>query len=195
MPRDYAKRKPAPKKKPQRGSQHRSSKGSAARSTPWLLIIIVIAAIVGFVYFLTHIAGSSDNEPEHAIGATGSKSEKPKAAVSKPKSETLPDKPEERWTFIEELENKEVEVDVPEAPKNTRPYLMQCGSFRIKSQADELKARIAFQGLSSEVRRSEGSKGVWYKVVLGPYKTKRAAERDRHTLQRDKIRGCQIWFW
>ncbi|NAW96105.1 cell division protein FtsN, partial [Vibrio sp. V42_P2S4T144] len=33
----------------------------------------------------------------------------------------------------------------------------------------------------------------WYRVVLGPYKFKRDAERDRHKLQRAKIEPCAIW--
>ena len=53
------------------------------------------------------------------------------------------------------------------------------------------KVRIAFQGLSSEVRKT----GNWYRVILGPYERKRPAEKDRHKLQRAKIHGCQIWLW
>ena len=50
-------------------------------------------------------------------------------------------------------------------------------------------------GLESQVRSSEGKNGLWYRVILGPYETKRAAERDRHKLQRAKIYGCAIWNW
>ncbi|CAK1782779.1 hypothetical protein VCRA2112O187_14490001 [Vibrio crassostreae] len=50
---------------------------------------------------------------------------------------------------------------------------------------------IAFQGISSEIRKKDGSS--WYRVVLGPYKLKRDAERDRHKLQRAKIEPCAIW--
>ena len=58
-----------------------------------------------------------------------------------------------------------------------------------------MKALIAFQGLTAQVRQTQGTKGTWYKVVLGPYDTKRAAERERHALQRAGINGCQIWYW
>ena len=72
---------------------------------------------------------------------------------------------------------------------------MQCGSFRKQSQAEELKATIAFQGLESQVLESEGSKGIWFRVVLGPYESKRDAERDRHALRSARINRCQIWNW
>ncbi|MBW8190051.1 SPOR domain-containing protein [Neiella marina] len=193
MPRDYAKRKPAPKKKPARATSKPKGRTNQARTQqqsvglPWLRIVIVVGLLAAFGYGLSQISGSADH-----VAETEPTSASPAPVES---ADNLPDKPQERWSFIEELETKQVEVDVPDAPEQTRPYLMQCGSFRIESQADELKAKIAFQGLSSEVRRAEGSKGVWYKVVLGPYKTKRLAETDRHTLQRASIRGCKIWYW
>lgn len=195
MPRDYAKRKPAPKKKPARGatktkgrntSRNQARSNDSSVSMPWLRIIILIGLLGAFGYGLSTIKGSAEK----------AESAQPEAQqqASEP-AEPLPEMEQERWSFIEDLENKQVEVDVPDAPEQTRPYLMQCGSFRIESQANELKAKIAFQGLQSEVRRAEGSNGIWYKVVLGPYKTKRLAEADRHALQRASIRGCKIWYW
>lgn len=71
-------------------------------------------------------------------------------------------------------------------------YQLQCASFRQESQANEMKAVIAFQGLEAQVRQVEGTTGVWYKVALGPYERKRDAERKRHTLQNAGINGCQI---
>ncbi|MBD1387897.1 SPOR domain-containing protein [Neiella sp. HB171785] len=193
MPRDYAKRKPAPKKKPARSNSRNTPRANQARGNgaqvqlPWVRLVIIVALIAAFGYGLSQIKGSAERVEQQPAQEQHSTTSKP--------AEAIPEKPEERWSFIEELETKEVEVDVPEAPEQTRPYLMQCGSFRLQSQAEELKAKIAFQGLSSEVRRAEGSNGVWYKVILGPYKTKRLAEKDRHALQRASVRGCKIWYW
>jgi cell division protein FtsN len=89
------------------------------------------------------------------------------------------------------LKDKEVVVDIPEKEKSTRRYQMQCGSFRNQGDAESLKAKIAFQGLTSQVKKT----GDWYRVILGPYERKRPAEKDRHKLQRAKINGCQIWTW
>ena len=47
----------------------------------------------------------------------------------------------------------------------------------------------------AQVRPSEGSSGRWYRVIIGPYQSKRLAEKQRHTLQRAKINGCKIWLW
>lgn len=107
------------------------------------------------------------------------------------KEELLPEKPQPKWQYEESLPSKEVQVDIPEEKKNTRPYQMQCGSFRKQKDAESLKARIAFQGLNSIVKKT----GSWYRVILGPYDRKRIAEKERHKLQRAKINGCQIWYW
>ncbi len=128
------------------------------------------------------------------IFAVDKPAEKPVEVSKKPsvkKEEQLPEKPQPKWEYESVLKTKEVEVDIPVAEKPTRPYQMQCGSFRSQADAESLKARIAFQGLNSQVRHT----GNWYRVILGPYQRKRLAERERHKLQRAKINGCQIWYW
>ena len=107
------------------------------------------------------------------------------------KEEVLPEKPQPKWDYVDALKTKEVEVDIPEEKKPSKPYQMQCGSFRNKSDAESLKATIAFQGLESTVKKT----GNWYRVILGPYDRKRLAEKQRHILQRAKINGCAIWLW
>jgi len=116
--------------------------------------------------------------------------QKPKKAIVKTE-EVLPEKPQPEWDYVDILKTKEVTVDIPEQKKPTRPYQMQCGSFRQQGDAESLKAKIAFQGLNSTVKKT----GNWYRVILGPYERKRLAEKQRHKLQRAKINGCQIWFW
>jgi cell division protein FtsN len=74
-------------------------------------------------------------------------------------------------------------------------YLMQCGSFRAASQAQKMKATIAFQGLEAQVRPSDGKSGRWHRVILGPYDSKRLAEKHRHSLQKANINTCKIWNW
>ncbi|UJF19242.1 SPOR domain-containing protein [Vibrio sp. SS-MA-C1-2] len=124
----------------------------------------------------------------------------PVKEVSKPKpsrqeSDNLPPKPTEKWSYIEELENKEVTVEAVDKTGSTHRYLMQCGAYKSKDQAEQRKAMIAFQGLNSQVKASTGTKGTWYRIILGPYPQKRKAEQDRHTLQRAKITPCAIWYW
>ncbi|MGS0674993.1 SPOR domain-containing protein [Shewanella sp. 0m-4] len=186
--RDYANRKPARKGK--NSARKKSSKGSAPKRFPILLLLITLVGVGGFGYLLWIL--SSNDEP----ATTPVVVEQPKKKPVKKDPDALPPAPKEEWTYLKELENKKVEVDLPEvSTKPKRPYQMQCGSFRKESQANELKAIIAFQGLEARVRKVQGTSGIWYKVVLGPYDKKRDAERQRHVLQNSGTNGCQIWLW
>ncbi|MBY6187307.1 SPOR domain-containing protein [Marinobacter hydrocarbonoclasticus] len=189
MAKDYAGRG-RPARKPARGRR----KAPAKKPFPWPMALVVVAMVCFFGYLLLTIQGASDRAGD--TDAQPPVSQPEPATKPKPKKEEapLPEKPEEDWQYIDVLPNSEVEVEVPEQ-ETSGPYLMQCGSFRSEDQANSMRATIAFQGLESQVRRSEGSKGVWYRVVLGPYERKRLAEKDRHTLQRGGINTCQIWLW
>jgi cell division protein FtsN len=105
--------------------------------------------------------------------------------------EPLPELPQEEWEFIKILPGYEVEVDV-EAITSDKLFLMQCGSFRQFEQADSMKATMALAGLEPQIR---GSNNGWYRVILGPYDSRRDAEKDRHKLQGVNIHSCKIWLW
>ncbi|KVX00025.1 sporulation protein [Shewanella frigidimarina] len=198
MSRDYANRKPragAKARAPQR-------KKAPTSSFPYLPVFVILALVIGFGYFLWSINGSSDSsvvseptqQPKKKTASTATV-EAPKKVIKKDPN-ALPPKPQEEWTYLEELENKQVEIDLPQTGVvSSGIYQMQCGSFRQESQANEMKARIAFQGVEAQVRRSEGTNGVWYRVVLGPYPNKRDAEHNRHKMQNAGLNGCLIWLW
>ncbi|WP_445945338.1 SPOR domain-containing protein [Shewanella sp.] len=189
MSRDYANRKPGAKA---RQSKKKPTQGTSLSFVPLALVLVLLA---GFGYFLWSINGSAGDTPA-APKASAAQEKITEKAKPKKDPNALPPKPTEEWTYLKELETKSVEVDIPaEAMVSAGPYQMQCGSFRQESQANQMKAMIAFQGINAQVRQSSGSNGVWYRVILGPYDNKRAAERNKHTLQNAKINGCQIWLW
>ena len=172
----------APKDYVSRGKSTAPVKDNVKPSLPWPRIIITCLLIGGFGYFLWSIKGTA-----------------PTTATEEPAKVTeevdpLPEFPEEQWEFIESLDQQDIEVELPEdtEPADTRPYLMQCGSFRQQSQAEEMRAKLAFSGLEATVSASNGQNGLWYRVVLGPYDTKRLAERDRHQARKLKIATCQL---
>ncbi|MCL1125918.1 SPOR domain-containing protein [Shewanella surugensis] len=188
--RDYANRNPQRNKK----GKKKSGSGHGSRRFPFLILLITALGLAAFIYLLWSISGSpTEGETIDTVSST----KEVQAVVAKPDPDALPPAPQEKWTYLEELENKQVEVDLsakrPVKPK--RPYQIQCASFRKEEQADSMKATIAFQGLEAIVRKVQGTSGMWYKVVLGPYDSKRLAEKQRHILQRGGLNGCQIWLW
>jgi cell division protein FtsN len=169
-----------------RGRSKKQAPPPSKPSLPWLRIVITVSLVAGFSYFLWSIKGTAPQDTSNkGAGTERAQDEK----------DTMPDIPEEEWEFIKTLPEYTVEIEQKEQADLTVPQQMQCGSFRRNEQAQELKANIAFQGLEAQVKPSKGSSGLWYRVVLGPYDSKRIAEKDRHTLQRAKINGCKIWNW
>jgi len=173
MPR-VTRRKPAKRGATKRGNTRKQTK----QGFPYIACFIAILLIAFISYFVFGV----DKPPVVQKQVT-------KKTVKT--EETLPEMPQPKWDYVDILKTKEVKVDIPVQEKPTRPYQMQCGSFRNQNDAESLKAKIAFQGLNSIVKKT----GNWYRVILGPYERKRLAEKQRHQLQRAKINGCQIWFW
>ncbi len=166
---------------PKKPTKKTTSK-QAPRRKPWRSGLLAVFLLSGFGYGLYLLS----NDPEPPPPTTVTKP-KPKPKPSKP----IPPPPEEKWDYVETLPNRQVEVKAKEQQVSEIPYIMQCGAYKKLSQAEARKLDIAFQGINSKVRKKENSS--WYRVVLGPYKFKRDAERDRHKLQRAKIEPCAIW--
>lgn len=181
---DYISRTPSKKKK---NSPYKKKSAEPAPSLPVkakLIGIIVIILIAAFIYSLWFLKTSSlTKDPVQSQGKIATK-----------KEQNLPEPPKEKWTYVENLKTKEIEVGQYEVKQNG-PYKMQCGSFRTRPQAESLKAKMAFVGIESKIQTAQGKNNTWYKVVLGPYSRKRAAEEDKHKLRNNKVNGCQIWLW
>ncbi len=150
----------------------------------FLVVGLLIGAFATGLYFIQQDSTSFNDTQQE-----------PKPIPKKKAQKKLPPPPtDEEWEFIDELENKNVEVETEELEERG-PYKMQCASFRNKADAERMKAQIAFAGFESQVRESQGTSGLWHKVILGPFERKRDAEKTRHILRRNDIRGCQIWPW
>ncbi|MGL5471043.1 MAG: SPOR domain-containing protein [Shewanella sp.] len=198
-----------------------AKKAAPSRKLPIPLILFAFVAVGSFGYFLWSIKDTAKQEApvevktekevkpkepaalltpkvketeRQEVAVVAQVEEQPVVEVPKKDPNALPPKPKEEWTYLDELENKHVEVDIPDVVATRAPqqYQLQCASFRQESQANQMKAVIAFQGLEAQVRQIEGTSGTWYKVILGPYERKRDAERKRHVLQNAGINGCQL---
>lgn len=167
-------------KKP--GNRKNKKQPPKKKPFPILLLLFAIVLVGGFIFGLWYVKNNAD--PALVEQQANPTKAEPEPKIAKPRP------PE----FIKEIKEQEIQVEVKKLEQKG-PYVMQCGSFRTMSQAQTLKAKIAFAGLIAEVKKTTGSNGVWYKVRLGPYETKRLAESDKNKLKRSNIVGCGIWFW
>lgn len=183
---DYVSRSPAKKKKNTRNGKKPAKNTSAIPLKAKLISLLLLVLIGAFAYGLW----SLKTDPSTKTPLV----EPVKVKKSANKTTELPKPPKEKWTYVKDLENKEIEVGEYKVEEKG-PYKMQCGSFRTQKQAETLKARIAFSGLEAQVKAVDGKSGTWHKVFLGPYARKRLAEKDKHKLKRNNINYCQIWLW
>lgn len=179
--KDYAGRKPKPKPRKKQNTKRQPEK----KKKPIMAIILFIGLAVGLGYVLDKVSGSADST------APAEQKQAPIVKLKPKDKDPLPEKPKEVWQYPQDLQEKEVFVEIPEQKKSTVRYQMQCGSFRQKEQAESMKATIAFQGFTANIKQT----GKWYRVVLGPYERKRQAEKDRHQIKRAGITTCEIWHW
>ncbi|WP_061014269.1 SPOR domain-containing protein [Photobacterium leiognathi] len=236
--KDYVKRGRSPKPANKKGSPSRK-KAPAPSGFPTKWAVTAVVLVFGLISGLFFLSGTDVPEkPAPKDDIPTIVKPQPVDEVKKPvQKEVLPPKPEEKWRYINELENKKVivpdglenqrvqpvkkepehkptptkktesaqkpaekVVEKKPAEKKAQPastvrYVLQCGAYRKKSQADERKAQIAFQGLNSQLKVSNDAKGTWYRVVLGPYSQKSSAEKDKAKLQSSGVSPCGIWHW
>lgn len=203
-PKDYVKRPRASAKKQ---AKRRTTRSNARAPVPWIKVSISGAVVILFVFALYTLQSLGTNESdknstnvegEYGVSEDGASNLDTSLLQQDDSLEQaeLPELPvlgEEEWEYIDSLPDFSVEVDATAPLQKNKPSIMQCGSFRTKSGAEELKAKIAFQGLESRVLKSSGANGIWYRVVLGPYERPRVAENHRTQLRKGNIRGCRIW--
>lgn len=182
---DYVSRAPAKKKNTNRNGKKTAKNANGVPLKAKLISLLLIILIAAFGYGLW----SLKTDP-----STKTPLVEPIKTTKTKKANELPKPPKEKWTYVKDLETKEIEVGEYKI-EDKGPYKMQCGSFKTQRQAETLKARIAFSGLEAQVQSVTGKNGTWHKVFLGPYPRKRLAEKDKHKLKRNNINYCQIWLW
>ncbi|MGL6548928.1 SPOR domain-containing protein [Aeromonas hydrophila] len=91
----------------------------------------------------------------------------------------------------ERAEAAKAKAATPPATADNERYMMQCAALRSQDSAESLKARIAFTaGLSSSLQVVNGAGGAVYKVMVGPFSGKAAADAANRKLQGSGISGC-----
>ncbi|AOE49080.1 SPOR domain-containing protein [Kangiella sediminilitoris] len=193
MTKDYAKRKRSRTK-----TNTRTPRNSTPQKTLSPILIFISGILITlFAVFLWAIVKKPELLKDESKVAQTDTQKQAAAEVeteSEPEVEgntekTKSDDPE--FTYHEALTNKKVEVEVtkPKVADADKTYIMQCGAFKTLSDAEKMKAELAFIGFQASIL----SKGEWHRVRLGPYNSKRTAESERHRLQDNNYLNCQIW--
>ena len=122
--------------------------------------------------------------------------------------QTPPSKPSEtsgaqkpRFDFYTIL--PELEIAIPEEdlipsikPSTTQQaagdYILQVGSFKQSEQADQLKARLALQGIEANIQSVAINSDTWHRVRIGPINDLSTLNQVRKRLQKNGIASIVV---
>lgn len=101
------------------------------------------------------------------------------------------------YAFYEML--PKFEVVVPEKDKDVRPdikylpetrsgtYVLQAGSYKSFADADRVRAKLALQGIESNVQKVSVENDTWYRIRIGPISKLDELNRKRQILRRADV--------
>lgn len=121
-----------------------------------------------------------------ASGTTG------KSAAEAPKAEP---RPAVTADPLGDLAKSKFGLSTPATPANAADpfdYVIQVGAYRTSSDADAQKAKLALMGLDAKVSERDQAGRTVYRVRLGPFADKAAAERIRARLEGSGIENTLV---
>jgi cell division protein FtsN len=127
-------------------------------------------------------AGADKNAP----GTVG------KSAPEAPKAEP---RPAVTADPLGDLAKSKSGLSTPAAPANAADpfdYVIQVGAYRTSNDADAQKAKLALMGLDAKVSERDQAGRTVYRVRLGPFADKAAAERIRTRLEGSGIENTLV---
>lgn len=200
MARDYKNSRRKPAKKPVAG-------------WVWMLSGLMIGLLIALLVYLSQQPGMSRS-------GTAATPVKAKPASKQTVTETLAtpvkkpatvvakkvEKPAEdnslRYEFYTVLPESEIvipeqellqrERQSPGSKKVKHAYILQAGSFRQKTEAESLKARLALLGVESSVEKVVVNGDIWHRIRIGPYVSVRDINSVRNRLLHNNINAILI---
>ena len=197
MPRDYAK------------TSSRKKKSGQLPGWVWMLGGLAIGLFVAFVVYLNNatrpgqknsiatvvqdvysdLQKNAEKRESRPARETNTKADKPKSKPKKPEPTAT------KFDFYYIL--PEIEVPVPDQElerKRKNPiqtedadYILQVGSFRELAQADQLKAKLALNGLSASIQTVKINNLSWHRVRIGPINNINKLSETRRRLKENGI--------
>ena len=171
-------------------SARRKKPGKKNQGTPaWMWLMTGVLIGLGLAYYLW----SKGYIPQPQVDATVTEdsvtidAEEVAPATVEPKKS--------RYDFFTVLPEMEVVVPEQELSKKSQPkeaatvqqadkdsYLLQVGSFREKSDAEQMKARLALLGITTRIQTVTVNDATWHRVRVGPVSGARKADEIRKQL-------------
>ena len=83
--------------------------------------------------------------------------------------------------------SQDANTTAPPPTADADQYLLQVGSFRAAGDAEQMKARLALQGITSRIQTVTVNGATWHRVRAGPVGSAREADDTRTRLAENDI--------
>jgi cell division protein FtsN len=182
MARDYKHRAQSTNKPT--GNKQRSQAKSKIGALKWMLVTALVISFAVFLVYLNSMKKQSGtgtlplSKTQTTADVAKTDTEK-KLTKKKLEAEAskLPQPPQ--FDFYTILPKKEIVVADHEIKTRAREervgkakdthYVIQAGSFKSHTEANQLRAKLALMGIESKVNNAKVGDVTWYRVKIGPY--------------------------
>ncbi len=143
----------------------------------WLLGGLILGIVTSNLFYWKW---QSPAQPKKAAQAQNSdKTQTTTAAATKSKQTRF-----DFYTMLPSMKEEELALQSDNQSEATQKYIIQVGSFRQLTQAEELKAQLALLGVEASIQTIKiTEKDMWYRVYMGPFKTKEMAAQKQQQLE------------
>lgn len=127
-------------------------------------------------------------------GEKSEKSGRPEAVISPKTADAMPKVgPAEPKVALETKTAPKTDAKIDVKPASTEVFFLQAGAFQSPTDAENVKAKVAFAGFEAMVRPVNlPEKGTLYRVRLGPYKSQDEVNRIKATLSQSGIAAAVV---
>jgi cell division protein FtsN len=147
-------------------------------------------AVAGVVYLKDHRLDVPMASADKVIKKRGRGSEPPEAgypSADESKSyafyEMLP-----KFEVVVPEKDKDVRPDIKSVPETRRgTYVLQAGSYRNFADADRVRAKLALQGIESNVQKVTVDNDTWHRIRIGPISKLDDLNRMRQILRKADV--------
>ena len=163
------------------------AKKKPSPTTPWFftwqtVVVIGCVLIIGGLLY-----GAYQGNDSIGAGLRAMFNNDDSSASPAPTQSLRPERSQKEFDFYDKLRDTDnmMPSDLPDsAPNSQVDYYLQAASLKSLTAADALKAQLALQGYKSviEVRRAN-SRDTYYRLRLGPFANKQAAQKVVNELQ------------
>ncbi|MFT5226071.1 MAG: cell division protein FtsN [Polaribacter sp.] len=150
------------------------SETKSSKPWVWVSLILILGLFTGGILYLDRqIVNTSKANAKKTVTTTGK--QKPKIDFYTVLEERTLDIPVPK-DDIDGLENPSINKQA------VAKLTLQAGSFQSESDADSLKAQLAFLGLEAKVNLANVNGSAWHRVVLGPFASNSEISRAKNLL-------------